>query len=364
VKAEKDPKTGKWLIQYRYRDWTGKNKKSTKRGFKTKREAEEWVRNFLLSQSNSLDMKFSDFVALYLEDMRNRLREHTMINKEYVIKDKLLPYFGEKKVNEITVADIRTWQNMLIQQGYSQTYLKTIHNQLSAIFNYAVRYYELDNNPCRKAGSMGKNKADEMQIWTKEEFQNFVDCLMDKRVSWMAFQILFWTGIRIGELLALTFADVNLTTKVMTINKSYQRLKGKDIVTPPKTPKSNRTVNLPGFLVEDIRDYKESLYDPKPTDRVIPAPKTFLEKEMNRGVKLSGVKKIRIHDLRHSHVSLLIELGFSAKEIAERLGHENIETTLNTYSHLYPNKQEKMANRLDAFYQESMEERKISNGTL
>ena len=88
------------------------------------------------------------------------------------------------------------------------------------------------------------------------------------------------------------------------------------------------------------------------------------EKEMNRGVKLSGVKKIRIHDLRHSHVSLLIELGFSAKEIAERLGHENIETTLNTYSHLYPNKQEKMANRLDAFYQESLEERKINNGTL
>lgn len=350
--VEKDPKTDKWLIQYRYKDWTGKNRKSTKRGFKTKREAEEWYRDFLMKQNQSCDMKFCDFVTMYLEDMRHRLREHTLMNKEYIIKDKLIPYFGEKRINEIRVADIRTWQNTLIQQNFSQTYLKTINNQLSAIFNYAVRYYELKDNPCRKAGSMGKAKADEMEIWTKEEFQQFLDCLMDKRVSWLAFQILFWTGIRIGELLALTFADVDLKGKIITINKSYQRLKGKDVITRPKTPKSNRKVNIPQFLVEDIQDYKESLYDPQPDDRVIPVAKTFLEKEMQRGIKLSGMKKIHIHSLRHSHASLLIEMGFSPKEIAERLGHENIETTLNTYSHLYPDKQERLADRLDQFYNE------------
>lgn len=200
---------------------------------------------------------------------------------------------------------------------------------------------------------MGKAKADEMEIWTKEEFQQFLDCLMDKRVSWLAFQILFWTGIRIGELLALTFADIDLDRKIISINKSYQRLKRKDVITPPKTPKSNRKVNIPQFLVEDIQDYKESLYDPQPDDRVIPVAKTFLEKEMQRGIKLSGMKKIHIHSLRHSHASLLIEMGFSPKEIAERLGHENIETTLNTYSHLYPDKQERLADRLDQFYNEA-----------
>lgn len=362
MKAEKDPKTGKWLIQYRYKDWTGKNRKSTKRGFQTKREAEEWLRTFLLQKSNSCNMPFRDFVAFYLDDMRHRLREHTMINKEYIIQDKLIPFFGEKRLNEISVANIRAWQNGLIQQGYSQTYLKTINNQLSALFNYAVRYYELSSNPCKKAGSMGKAKADEMQIWTKDEFQDFSDCLMDKRVSWMSFQILFWTGIRIGELLALTFADVDLERKTMTINKSYQRLKGRDVITPPKTPKSNRIVNLPGFLVEDLRDYMDSLYHPNPEDRVCPIAKTFLEKEMLRGVKLSGVKRIRIHDLRHSHASLLVEMGFSPKEIAERLGHENIETTLNTYSHLYPNKQERLADRLDVFYKNSSQEEEKANG--
>lgn len=203
---------------------------------------------------------------------------------------------------------------------------------------------------------MGKGKADEMNIWTQEEFQKFADSLMDKSIPWLAFQILFWTGIRIGELLALTFADVDLEKKTIRINKSYQRLRGKDIITEPKTPKSNRVVHIPDFLAADIKDYEESLYDWVPDDRVILVAKTTLEKEMVRGVQLSGVKRIRIHDLRHSHVSLLLELGFSAKEIAERLGHENIETTLNTYAHLYPDKQEKMADRLDACYQRHMED--------
>ena len=116
---------------------------------------------------------------------------------------------------------------------------------------------------------------------------------------------------------------------------------------------SGRKINIPEFLAEDIRDYLDSLYDPQPEDRLIPAAKTFLEKEMIRGVALSGVKKIRIHDLRHSHASLLVAMGFSPKEIAERLGHENIETTLNTYSHLYPDTQVKLANKLDEFYRET-----------
>lgn len=158
-------------------------------------------------------MKFCDFMVLYVEDMKHRLCEHMMINKQYVIQDKLLPFFGEKRINEITDADIRTWQNQLIQKGYKPIYLKGINNQLSTIFNYGVKYYELKENLSRKAGSMGKAKADEMKIWTKEEFQQFIDCLMAKRVPWLAFQILFWIGIRNGELLALTFGDVDLEAK-------------------------------------------------------------------------------------------------------------------------------------------------------
>ena len=354
MKAEKDKKTGKWLIQYRYTDWQGKRRKSTKRGFATKREAEEWLRNFLITQKADFDMKFEDFWKMYCADMETRLREHTMRTKKYIVELKILPYFGNKRVNDITAADIRQWQNELIKIGYSPTYLKTINNQLSAIFNYAVRYYDLKSNPCAKAGSMGKSKAEEMDFWTGEEFRRFIDSVMNKRLSYMAFMILYWTGMRLGELLALNPKDVDLEKRTISITKSYQRLGKKDVITPPKTPKSKRVITIPEFLAADIKDYMDSLYDLQENDRLFPITKYYLEHEMQRGIKESGVKRIRVHDLRHSHASMLIKLGFSPLEIANRLGHEKVETTLNTYAHLYPNKQTKLAERLDSEYREDL----------
>ena len=354
MKAEKDKKTGKWLIQYRYTDWQGKRRKSTKRGFATEREAEEWLRNFLITQKVDFDMKFEDFWKMYCADMETRLREHTMRTKKYIVELKILPDFGNKRVNDITAADIRQWQNELIKMGYSPTYLKTINNQLSAIFNYAVRYYDLKSNPCAKAGSMGKSKAEEMDFWTGEEFRKFIDSVMNKRLSYMAFMTLYWTGMRMGELLALNPKDVDLEKKTISITKSYQRLGKKDVITPPKTPKSKRVITIPEFLAADIKDYMDSLYDLQEDDRLFPITKYYLEHEMQRGIKESGVKRIRVHDLRHSHASMLIELGFSPLEIANRLGHEKVETTLNTYAHLYPNKQTKLAERLDSEYREDL----------
>ena len=354
MKAEKDKKTGKWLIQYRYTDWQGKRRKSTKRGFATKREAEEWLRNFFITQKADFDMKFEDFWKMYCADMETRLREHTMRTKKYIVELKILPYFGNKRVNDITAADIRQWQNELIKIGYSPTYLKTINNQLSAIFNYAVRYYDLKSNPCAKAGSMGKSKAEEMDFWTGEEFRRFIDSVMNKRLSYMAFMTLYWTGMRLGELLALNPNDVDLEKRTISITKSYQRFGKKDVITPPKTPKSKRVITIPEFLAADIKDYMDSLYDLQEDDRMFPITKYYLEHEMQRGIKESGIKRIRVHDLRHSHASMLIELGFSPLEIANRLGHEKVETTLNTYAHLYPNKQTKLAERLDSEYREDL----------
>lgn len=259
MKAEKDKKTGKWLIQYRYTDWQGKRRKSTKRGFATKREAEEWLRNFLITQKADFDMKFEDFWKMYCADMETRLREHNIRTKKYIVELEILPYFGNKRVNDITAADIRQWQNELIKMGYSPTYLKTINNQLSAIFNYAVRYYDLKSNPCAKAGSMGKSKAEEMDFWTGEEFRKFIDSVMNKRLSYMAFMTLYWMGMRLGELLALNPKDVDLEKRTITITKSYQRLGKKDVIIPPKTPKSKRVITIPEFLAADIKDYIDSL---------------------------------------------------------------------------------------------------------
>ena len=348
----KEEKTNTWRVIYRYTDWQGNRKKSTKRGFSTKKEAEEWLRKFLTSQQAAFNMNFEDFLELYYKDLEPRVRENTMRTKRYIMDLKVLPFFAKKNISEITPADIRKWQNELITKGYSETYLRTINNQLTAFFNYAVRYYDLKSNPCTKAGSIGKNKSDEMKFWTKEEFAKFADAIMDKQKSYVAFMVLFWTGMRLGEMLALIASDVDFNNKTIAVSKSYQRLSGRDVITPPKTPKGNRVITVPDFLLTDIKCYMDSIYCLEDTDRLFPVTKYFMEHEMQRGIKKSGVKRIRIHDLRHSHCALLFEMGIAPLEVAERLGHERVETTLNVYAHIYPNKQKKLSDKLEQIYKE------------
>lgn len=193
---------------------------------------------------------------------------------------------------------------------------------------------------------MGREEKKEMKFWTKDEYLKFAEVMMDKPVSYYAFEVLYWCGIREGELLALTAPDFDFENETLTINKSYQRLRGQDIITSPKTPKSNRVIKMPHFLAEEIHDYFSHLYGLQPDSRVFDVTKNYLHREMERGCKEAGVKKIRIHDLRHSHVSLLIDMGFSALAIADRVGHESIDITYR-YAHLFPSKQNEMADKLD-----------------
>ncbi len=341
--AYKDNAMNTWYVQFYYQTWTGERKKKFKRGFKRKKDAQDFEREFLERQQANPDMSFKSLTDLYLEDLGSRLKLNTMETKRYLINLKILPYFKDKPINVILPTEIRRWQNDLLGMNYSPTYLKTINNQLVAIMNYAVKYYGLKENPCHKAGTMGKKNAEEMSFWTPDEFKRFIVFVEDKPQSIMAFKTLYWTGIRIGELMALTLADIDLDSNQLYINKSYQRIKQQDIITEPKTPKSIRVITIDDELRNDLDDYTSQLYGIKRADRIFPFTKHFLNHEMKRGCRLSNVKKIRLHDLRHSHASLLIELGFSANLIADRLGHERIETTLNTYSHLFPNKQNQVA---------------------
>ena len=348
----KEDKTGTWRVIYRYTDWNGERKQTQKRGFKTRREAQAWEHEQLNKKNADLDMKFKSFVELYTADVKTRLKENTWATKEHIICTKLEPYFGKLKMCAITPQQIITWQNELInyrdEQGkaYSPVYLKTVNNQLSAIFNHAVKYYNLRENPCKKAGSMGKKKNREMQFWTKEEYLKFAGAMMDKPLSYYAFEMLYWCGLREGELLALTPSDFDFEKRTVSITKSYQRLNGQDLITTPKTEKSNRVITMPKFLSDEIQDYLKMLYDIEPDARMFTVTKSYLYREMERGAKEAGVKRIRVHDLRHSHVSLLIDMGFSATAIADRVGHESIDITYN-YAHLFPSKQTEMADRLD-----------------
>ena len=199
---------------------------------------------------------------------------------------------------------------------------------------YAVKYYDLKNNPCHKAGSIGKSKAGKMEYWTYEEFCEFADAMIDKHALWMLFNVLFWTGMRLGEVMALTIEDIDFDNYKIRINKSYCRLDGKDIIGPPKTEASIRTISMPDGLATDLKEYIDSMYHPKSQTRLFGEySKTQIERALHRGIKLSGVKKIHIHCLRHSHASMLVKMGFNPIEIAERLGHERVTTTIETYCH-------------------------------
>lgn len=234
-----------------------------------------------------------------------------------------------------------------MEKGFKPTYLKTIHNQLSAILNYAVNFYDLRSNPCRKAGSMGKSKADERPYWTLEEFQKFSDAIMDKQDSWIAFQILFWTGMRIGELLALQVKDIDFKQGTITVDESLTRLDGEDLITAPKTESSVRVITIHKELQEELKEYIATLYHVRPGTRLFAGrTKSFFEHEMERGIKMSGVKKITVHCTRHSHASMLVQMGFSPVEIAKRLGHGKVTTTIETYCHQSMDAQVKIADRL------------------
>lgn len=345
----KDEKRKTWYCAFRYKDWTGTTRQHKKRGFAKKSDAVQYERDFIKKQSGGCDMAFGSMVELYMEDCKTRLRPTTYEGKKYLIDSKILPVFKDMPVNAITPATVRKWQNGLLddESDYSPTYLKTINNQLSAIFNYARRYYGLQTNPAAVCGSIGKKNAESMQFWTTDEFRLFAAAISDKPASYAIFNTLFWTGMRSGELLALTLDDIDFESKKISITKSYARVGNEDVISPPKTPKSRRVITASEFLLEILKDYAGRLVDYEPSDRLFDYTKHFLASEMARGCKLSGVKKIRVHDIRHSHASLLIELGFSPLLISERLGHESVETTLQTYAHLYPNKHGEVADKLD-----------------
>lgn len=304
-----------------------------------------------MKAAGSPTMKFADYCEVYRSDMLSRLKRNTWRTKECIIRDKILPYFGDKALSDISPADVLEWQTRLISRidpktakPYKKTYLRTVNNILSAMLNHAVRFYGLPSNPMKRTGKIGSAKAEEMKFWTKDEYLRFAEEVMGKPGSFAIFELLYWCGIREGEALALMPEDFDFGKGLLKITKSYQRIDRQDVITSPKTAKSVRTVTMPDFVAEELSEYIE-LEGYEEGERIFPFGKSYLYHEMDRGCKASGVKRIRVHDLRHSHVSLLIEMGFSVVAIADRIGHESTDITFR-YAHLFPNTQGDMARKL------------------
>ena len=345
----KDEQRGTWYFKCNYRDWQGETRTKLKRGFATKREAQQGEREFLDKQSGNMNMKLAAFVEVYFNDKGTRLKERSIMTKRTLIETKIIPYFGEKAMNEITAVDIIKWQNMLMNQEYSPTYLRMIQNQLTALFNHAERFYDLRDNPCKKVDKMGRSNARELNFWTKDEYEVFIKGFgAEDEMYRIIFQMLFWLVCRIGEVLALTASDIDLENGTISVSKTYFRRNKTDYITSPKTESSNRKITIPKFLKGEIKEYLDRQYELAPEDRIFPITDRAVQKKMKQKTEETKLKPIRVHDLRHSHIALLIEKGLQPLIIAQRVGHDSVNTTMNIYGHLYPNKQKEVADLLNA----------------
>ena len=348
-------KDGTWFVKLRYKDWDGQRIDTTKRGFTTKRDAVSWETERIRALTGSLDMSLKDFIYdVYLPNMENRIRKSTYLMKKNVLEKHVIPILGNFSIVSLSATDIMRWQDGLMNyrnpktgKPYTKSYLKTINLQLTAVLSHAVKYYNLPENAAIKAGSMGDNKHLEVDFWTHEEATLVLDELMDNPLYHMAVSFLYYSGCREGEMLALTWDKIDAKTRLVTIDSTYQILEGKPHIGPPKTPQGFRKVMLPDFLMDELFEFRNLVYKPNPEDRIFAeVNKTSLNRILKSAAEKAGVKTITVHGLRHSHVSLLINLGFDAVSIGKRIGHKSVEITYR-YAHMFPSTQKKLVECLE-----------------
>lgn len=340
----KDQERNTWYCKFYYVDWTGQKRQKMKRGFKLQREAKEWEKMFLEQYAKNPDVSFETLYQKYKEYITPRVRESTASSRFSMIDKHIMPFFQNRIVSDIGPSDIVAWQNNMLNKGLSSTYLNQANVYLKAMFNYAVDYMGLQKNPCKK--NIGSRKTKKLNFWTPEEYKMFIEQCKDNIGYYTMFEILYYTGMREGELLALTIGDIDFQNKLIHINKTRYRIPGKELINEPKTESSKRSIDIPDFLVDEIKDYINHMYKPLPETRLFDKSYNYINFALKTRTEMAGVKQIRVHDLRHSHASTLINLGANPVLVAERLGHESADITLRIYSHLFPRQQTEIVSKI------------------
>lgn len=346
----KDEKNrGTWRAVIRYTDWTGKRVETSKRGFAKRSEAKEYEEEFLRTAGKSPDMSMDSLCRLYLADLKTRRKPTTVYSEECVINRHILPHLGEMPVNKITVATVRQWQNTIMQakaiysgRSLSPHTLRNISVCLSSILNYAVRFYGLPQNPVQVARGMGKAVV-HIDFWEAKEYKRFLSVIDDENDK-LFFQILYTSGMRVGEFLALGMDDIDFRKNQIRINKTYNwKLK---YISPPKTATSVRTLTMPKGIMQSLRKFLDRYYQIPERIFSVTSQK-ILTSRLAKYADKAGVHRIRLHDLRHSHASFLIQKKIPITAIAQRLGHKNAKVTLEVYSHVYQSSDGKIAKVLE-----------------
>ena len=340
------------------------------------KDAKAYEITFLAKLATNPTVPFEILAEKYLENCKNKaLKITTLSNKDYLIRKHILPIFKDKAIGDIDTYMIAEWQRGLYESSevYAPTYIHNINNLLKYIFDYAVKIYKLPSNPVRICGSIGKARNNHMDYWTPDEFSLFTTALQDTKRNRsaqikrktdehtlsVAFTILFYCGLRVGELLALTHNDIDLESSRLSITKTYKRFKGTDLILQPKTKASVRNIKMPAIVHKMLSEYLLKLPSDNPQERIFQAISyNSLYRAIHSEAKLLGLKEIRVHDLRHSCASMLANAGCDYEQIKAFLGHNDVRVTLNIYTHLYPHKFDDIANKIDKLVNTSVEENK------
>lgn len=324
-----------YYCKFSYVDWTGKTRWTTKRGFDGKKKAAKYEREFKQNNKESPNITVSELIEAYLADCKIRIRASTYLNKKRSLNKYVKPYLGDIKLIDLSPARLRKWQNMLLSskktngKKIKKSSANSVQLHFTAMLNYAVKYYNLQKNPLTTVGSIGAH-LNSINFWEESEFRSAIEFVSTDEYK-TTFYILFFSGMRVGELKALDLDDIDFATNRINISKSYSPAAKK--ITEPKTPNSIRSIVMPAAVMDIVKSYTDSLpFIPSP---LFPKTGRAIGDQLRKIAKLAGVKKIRVHDLRHSHVSYLIHHNIPITAISKRVGHKNPSITLKIYSHMY-----------------------------
>lgn len=338
-----DDKRKTWYCKFYYKDHTGQQKQKCKRGFSKKADALQFERDFLLHLSSTADITFKMLRESYIEYKSSRVKASTLKTLKYTLNGQVGSFFDNKPIRDITPADVLQWQNEMINSSRKETTINKINSRLSDVFNYGVKYYGLTRNPCIETIGSQKRAAESINFWTLDEYNDFISHVAAVEYR-MIYELLFYTGMRIGELRALTLSDIDFSKKTIRIDKTLPRCA--DEATSPKTANSVRTISVPGDIMADLEDYTKRIYDITDTNRLFFMEYQSIMRYKNMVCNDHNIRQIRIHDFRHSHVSLLINLDCSIMMIADRIG-DTAATVQSTYAHLYPEKKDVILEKLE-----------------
>ena len=344
MSAYRDEKSKMWYVKFRYTDWQGKSKHTTKRGFKTKKDALNYEHEFKATSEERVDITVASLAQKYLEDKKLHVKTGTFITLSNNIKNHILPHLGKLKLTELTPLIMREWQNSMIRKNLSLTSISNINHCCSSFLNFAVKFYGLRQNPLKLIGNVGKIESS-INFWELSEFNQFIEVVKNPKLK-ICFLLLFYGGIRKGELIALNESDFDFLNNSISITKSMDFVTKE--ITTTKTPYSVRTIEMPEGIMQSVKNYINSLDEV--TNPIFNMNNSTLPKAIKRYAQKAGVKEIRVHDLRHSHASLLIHSGVPITTISKRLGHKSPKITLDVYSPMYAETGKQTADILQEIY--------------